>query len=170
MAELYSDFLFNPLGSSRAPPPQASLLPKFPCPRPRSCQAPGQEQPLGNGFAPGLLFRRVPNMLELERSKTPRSVLRSLGTGRAMVCRDAVDPCYTPVRIQGPWSTGQGCSNSPLLPGEWETLLLSSSFLPSSVLWSDGCLECALLKPEEGGVALAAPGSSLNRLGWFSVN
>lgn len=62
MAELYSDFLFNPFGSSCAPPP-TSLLPKFPCPRPRPCQAPGLEQSLGNGFVPGLHFHRVPSTL-----------------------------------------------------------------------------------------------------------
>lgn len=37
MAELYRYFLFNPLGSSRAPHP--SPLPNFPPPRPR--QVPG---------------------------------------------------------------------------------------------------------------------------------
>lgn len=81
MAELYSDFLFNPFGSSCAPPPQTSLLPKFPCPRP--CQAPGLEQPLGNGFVPGLHSHRVPSTLACPQWvwRGRECLLVSLGNG-----------------------------------------------------------------------------------------
>lgn len=146
MAELYSDFLFNPFGSSCAPPPRASLLPKFPCPRPRF---PGQEQPLGKGFVPGLLFHRVPSTPACpsgsgEVSSTQECLLASLEMGRPQVCRDALDLCCAPGTNQGAWSSEQDPSKSPPKPGETSVIPshfpVISQFLPPELRSLEGCL------------------------------
>lgn len=170
MAELYSDFLFNPLGSSRAPSSQASLLLKVPCPRPGPCQGPGQEQPLcpRAAFPQGSQHAGVSPMGP-ERSATPatlRSVFELWKWGGPR-CAGMLWICA----VLRAGIRHLGAVNrvvpTPLFPSEGKPQLLPSFFLPSSVHWSDASLKCALLKPEEGGVAQAAPGPSPNRLGWF---
>lgn len=177
MAKLYSDFLFNPLGSSCAPSSQASLLLKVPCPKPRPCQGPGQEQPLCT--RQWLCARAALPQGSQHAGMSP------VGPGRSAT------PA-TPTSVFEPWKWGGprcagilwisavlwagighlGAVNrvvpTPLFPSEGKPQLLPSFFLPSSVRWSDACLKCVLRKPEEGGVAQAAPGPSPNRLGWFS--
>lgn len=157
MAELYSDFLFNPFGSSCAPPPRASLLPKFPCPRPRF---PGQEQPLGKGFVPGLLFHRVPSTPACpsgsgEVSSTQECLLASLGNGEA----PGVQGCSGSLPCSGHESgsleqragsfqissqAGGNLSYSQSLPSYSQSLPsyfpVTSQFLPPELRSLEGCL------------------------------
>lgn len=60
MAELYSDFLFNPFGSSRA---SSSCSSRFPVPNPDPAVVLDRSSHFlpENGFLPGLLFHRIPN-------------------------------------------------------------------------------------------------------------
>lgn len=86
------------------------------------------------------------------------------------MCGDALDLCRSPGRNPAPRSGERGrCKPPPIFSlarGNPSCFPVSSS--PSSVLWSDACSRCALLKPEEGGVAQAAPGPAPKSLGWFS--
>lgn len=177
MAELYSYFLFNPLGSSRAPPlpiPPRSLIFRIPDPDP------GREQPLGDGLSTkGCFSAEGPpkrwlwvSPLAPERSPTPRnSFERASEIGRDPVRRDALALCYAPGRNREARRSGWGQPSSPLLPSGWKTPSFSSLFPSQRAM---PFLKIIFFKPEEGGVAQgAAPGTSphlRSRLGWFSGN
>lgn len=179
MAELYSYFLFNPLGSSCAPP--SPSLPNFSMSQTRTL--PGSQ--LGAATwqwleHQGCFSAKGPQsagMLPVgpERSATPRNSLeRALEIGKYLVCRDALAHCYAPGRNRGPRRSGQGRPSSPLLPSGWKTPFIFQ-FIPLELrpLRAVPFWKYAFLKPEEGGVAQAALGTSLHlqsRLGWFSGN
>lgn len=169
MAELCSDFLFNPLGSSRAHPrPGPPCSPGFHVSDPAPARLLDRSSHLAMASYQGCFSTGFPTRRRVPRgsggaSSTQECLLVSLGNRE--VCRDALDLSCTPGRNRGPWSSGQGRSNSPLLPSQWKPQLLSSFFLPSSDLWSGACSERAFLKPEEGGVTQAAPQDRL-QTGW----